>query len=351
MPELDIAQLGQPVAIGQISHELKKLWETGSGATTRASLVNFTVYCQGTEAMARNTELISEFMRNHACRAILVAVDRDAPTPRIQAWINAHCHLSRAGAKQICCEQISFLLEGAIEGRFTNIVFAHLDSDLPLYFWWQGDLSTNLNPHLWKWIDRLIVDSLVWHEPKAQFARLRESLGEDDARVTLCDLNWTRSLYLRQALAQIFDHPENIAQLSKLTRVTITHAPESRSTAVLLVGWLAAQLSWLRRTVSGELLTFSDACGEPVVVELRAKEGAPISACELTSPSASYTILRDLKSEYFRGEIRLADGRRYQHLLPAGPDDISGLLDEEMMRGGRHRVYLKALAQAEPLLD
>ena len=132
MPALDTAQLGQPVAIGQISRELKKLWETGSGATTRASLVNFTVYCQGTDAMARNTELISEFMRKHACRAILVAVERDAATPRIQAWINAHCHLSRAGAKQICCEQISFLLEGAIEGRFTNIVFAHLDSDLPL---------------------------------------------------------------------------------------------------------------------------------------------------------------------------------------------------------------------------
>jgi hypothetical protein len=40
---LDTSRLGEPVAIGQISRELKKLWDTGDGAPTRASLMNFAI--------------------------------------------------------------------------------------------------------------------------------------------------------------------------------------------------------------------------------------------------------------------------------------------------------------------
>ena len=38
--ELDASLLGAPVAINQISRELKKLWDTGDSAPTRASLMN-----------------------------------------------------------------------------------------------------------------------------------------------------------------------------------------------------------------------------------------------------------------------------------------------------------------------
>src|SRR5882757_3920406 len=216
----DSTSLGEPVAVGQISRELKKIWDVGEGTLTRASLINFAVYCRSTEALLENTELISEFTRTHACRALVICVVRNAPAPNASAWVNAHCHLS-GGTKHICCEQISFLLEGEIKGRFTNIVFANLDSDLPLYFWWQGDISENLNPHLWAWIDRLIVDSLAWKKPRPQFDRLRASFAETQARLALRDLNWTRSLAIRQALSQIFDHPENLPHLSRLRRVAI----------------------------------------------------------------------------------------------------------------------------------
>ncbi len=38
--------LGLPVEIGKIDSELKKLWEQGEGAMTRASLVNLAVYSE-----------------------------------------------------------------------------------------------------------------------------------------------------------------------------------------------------------------------------------------------------------------------------------------------------------------
>ena len=74
-------------------------------------------------------------------------IDRDEPLPGLRAWITAHCHLAH-GRKSVCCEQIAFYLTGKVTGRFRNTVFAHLNSDLPLVFWWQGELSEILTERL-----------------------------------------------------------------------------------------------------------------------------------------------------------------------------------------------------------
>jgi len=346
---LNLPQLGTPVPVGQINRELKKLWDTGTGAApTRASLINFAVYCRSIEAMAENTELISQFTRNHACRALLICVCRSAPAPHISAWVNAHCHLSRAGAKSICCEQISFLLEGEIKGRLTNIVFSHLDSDLPLYFWLQGDVSERLNPSLWAWIDRLIIDSHAWTRPGEQFARLHESLSTAKATLTLRDLNWTRSLYLRQALAQIFDAPENLPHLPSLSAVRIVHGPGHRSTALLFLGWLAAQLGWSLKTAAP--LAFQTAGQRDIAIDLTEQPGAALSQCEVVCEGARFAIQRKSGERYLHADISHTDGRRFAYLLPAGPDTTLDLLEEEMTRGARHTVYLRALTAITPLL-
>ena len=346
---LDIPALGTPVPVGQINRELKKLWDTGSATPpTRASLMNFAVYCRSTEEMAANTEMISEFTRNHACRALLICVCRDAPAPRISAWVNAHCHLSRAGAKSVCCEQISFLLEGKLKGRLTNIVFSHLDSDLPLYFWLQGDPVEDLNPTLWPWIDRLIIDSLPWTFPRWRFDRLHQSLHSAKATLTLRDLNWTRSLYLRQALAQFFDAPDYLAHLPQLRAVHIRHAPGYRSTALLLLGWLCAQLRWhLKSPVP---LVFESAAEQPIEIHLDEQDGPALAHCRLDCGAATFSLHRANGERYLHADIALPAGQRFQHLLPAGPETTLELLDEEMTRGARQAVYLRSLAAITPLL-
>ena len=346
---LDIPALGTPVPVGQITRELKKLWDTGSATPpTRASLVNFAVYCRSTAAMAENTELISEFTRNHACRALLICVCRDAPAPRVSAWVNAHCHLSRAGAKSVCCEQISFLLEGELKGRLTNIVFSHLDSDLPLYFWLQGDPVEDLNPTLWPWIDRLIIDSLPWTFPRWRFDQLHQSLHSAKATLILRDLNWTRSLYVRQAVAQFFDVPENRVHLPGLATVRIQHAPGHHSTALLLAGWLCAQLRW--RLKSPAPLVFETAEEKAIAIQFDEQPGPAIGGCQLDCGTATFSVRRHTGERYLHAEVALPGGQRFQHLLPAGPDTTLELLDEEMTRGARHTLYLRALAAITPLL-
>src|SRR4051794_21881824 len=121
---------GLPVEIGRIDRELKKLWEQGEGAMTRASLINLAVYSEAAGSLARNTQLISQIAEDHACRAIVIAADPTAEQNCVEAWISAHCHISRAGSKQICSEQLSFSLSGPCTNLLPNIVFAQLDSDL-----------------------------------------------------------------------------------------------------------------------------------------------------------------------------------------------------------------------------
>ncbi|HEY2343602.1 MAG TPA: glucose-6-phosphate dehydrogenase assembly protein OpcA [Chthoniobacteraceae bacterium] len=342
----DFSLLGEPVEFGQISRELKKLWESTHGTDTRASLVNFAVYCQGVDALESNTKLISEFTRNHACRAMLLASVPNAPQPAVKAWINAHCHLSRAGAKQVCCEQITILLEGSAQHRLANVLFANLDSDLPLYLWWQGEFNNALDEAILPWTDRLIYDSRDWDDEKKQFAILQNARKHSGARMILCDLNWTRTLHLRQALAQTFDHPCNLELFPKLRRVMIHHAPNSCSTAVLLTSWIAAQLGWEFTKREGGRLSYRGPDRGEIVCELKAVEGAAISLCELGSAEAKVTITRDAGSAFHRSEFRSPDGRVFQHLMPAGKEDIPSLLDDELTFGGAHKVYSKALAGA-----
>jgi glucose-6-phosphate dehydrogenase assembly protein OpcA len=347
---LDTSAFGTPVEIGQIGRELKKLWERDNEVSTRASLINFAVYCEGADAMRAATDLIFEFTKHHACRALLVGFEPSSPEDSVQAWINAHCHLSRAGAKQICCEQISFLFAGKTHDRIASIVFSNLDSDLPLVFWWQGEFPEEIDQQLWSWVDRLIFDSQSWSSPREQFERLNAIICAN-SRLTPCDLNWTRSLHLRQALAQIFDAPQHRSILDGLQHVSIGHAPEYRSTALLLAGWIAAQLKLNQQREEANGTRFISSRGNVVTVDFKEVTGRSISKCCLASSDASVDVQRDPAGDFFRVAVHAAEGQVYNHLLPAGSNDTAELLLEEIGGGGKHRVYLRALPIAEALLE
>src|SRR5256886_1913599 len=236
--------LGLPVEVSKIDQELKKLWQESQGTATRASLVNLAVYCEGPGSLSKNTQLMANITENHACRAIVIEADCNAKENRVEAWISAHCHVSSVGSKQVCSEQISFLLKGGCTTLLPSIVFSHLDSDLPFYLWWQEEFREPMDPQLWAWVDRVIYDSQVWNDFPAQMHLVESAQEEAKQRIVLCDLNWTRLDTVRFALAQFFDHPASHHHFAKIKKVRIDFAPGFKSTAVLFAGWLSAQLNW-----------------------------------------------------------------------------------------------------------
>ena len=334
---------GMPVEIGKIDRALKQLWQDGEGAATRASLINFAVYCEGAEQMTQTTEVIAQITRDHACRAILIGLDPNAPGAGVQAWILAHCHLGRAGAKQVCCEQITFQLGKDGLPLIPNIVFSHLDSDLPLVLWWRGELPAESEEQLWTWVDRLIYDSQTWSHMPGQFELLRTSIEPASPRMTLCDLNWARSLHLRQAVAQIFDHPEFLGELDEVNAVELVHAPGMRSTALLMAGWLGAQLHWSLESIDGQLLRFRASGGSAVTVTLREEAGRALGSIRLTAGNSWFLVARREGSSSLHADIQLSGEGVVRYLMPGGKDDLVSLLNEELMTGGKHKVYLKAV--------
>lgn len=340
---------GLPVSLGRIERELKALWEEGGKVATRASLMNLAVYCEGPGAMERNTALIAEITQNHACRSLLIAARPDAPESRVQAWVNAHCHVSRAGAKQVCCEQITFLLEGDARRVIPNIVFSHLDSDLPLYLWWQEPFPDPMDEQLLTWIDRLIFDSRDWKEPARQLALVCTATGNMHRRITLCDLNWGRSLRFRQAIARLFDDPASLAHVREIRSVSIVHGANYRTTALLLLSWLMTRLGWtLQRKLENGFVCSSES-GD-VRVDLEMREGAGVAGCTLRAGDHAWSVSRECGPDFLYVQVTQPGCAPQDHLLPAPAEGPVQLLSLELSRGSRHQLYLDALEAFSQLL-
>ncbi len=343
--------LGLQVEIDKIEKELKNLWAQSEGAMTRASLVNLAVYSEAPRSLEKNTQLIAKIAENHACRAIVIGADCKAKENRVEAWISAHCHISRAGRKQICSEQISFLLEGPCTNLLPSIVFSHLDSDLPFYLWWQGEFREPMDPQLWAWVDRVIYDSQMWKNFPTQMRLVESAQKEAKQRIVLCDLNWTRLDKVRFALAQFFDHPASHHHFTKIKKARIDFAPGFRSTAVLFAGWLAAQLNWhVEKMIGGNVLQFIDLSSHKINIELRQRAGDPIGEIVLNSREVEFVVARAKCGDLLEVSRGKPDEKRMPQLMPAGSNDPVSLMSEELMRGGPHHVYLRAVNCVRDLL-
>jgi glucose-6-phosphate dehydrogenase assembly protein OpcA len=342
-----LPDLGTLVDVSEIERELKKLWQQGEQTKTRASHINLAIYSEEPDSLSRNTEIVSKITENSACRAIVIRANRSAKENRVEAWINAHCHLARAGSKQVCSEQLSFSLEGPCVRLLPSIVFSHLDSDLPFYLWWQGEFCDPMDSQLSGWVDRLIYDSQTWRDVDTQMRLLKKLHAETEERVILCDLNWTRLVHLRFALAQFFDHPASHHHFAKIARVEIDFASGYRSTAVLLAGWIAAQLQWRRTDQS---LNFRTPTDEKAEIVLHEKAGEPISRCLLARQGREFRVVHPTGTDLLEVSLGSPGKTSMRQLMPGAKNDPSDLVNEELNRGGPRRVYLRALQCVRDLL-
>jgi glucose-6-phosphate dehydrogenase assembly protein OpcA len=344
MPPTETYSLGQPVEIGEIDKELKKLWREGEGAMARASLINFAVYSEKAGSLEKNTQLIAKITEDRACRALVIGANPNSKENRLEAWINAHCHVGRAGSKQICSEQISFLLEGPCVKFLPSIVFSYLDSDLPLCLWWQDDFPEQMDPQLWAWVDRLIFDSQTWKNFGEQMHRVETAQQEAKQRIVFCDLNWTRLDKVRHAIAQFFDHPASHHHFAQIEDVTVNYAPGFKSTAILLIGWLAAQLKWKtnQQSMNGSC-RFLDANQRKINIELRERSESPIGEVVINSRDVKFCVSPAKCGDLLEISRSGKNEAAVPQMMPAQSNEPADLMTQELLRGGPHRVYLHAV--------
>ncbi|MBT8044198.1 MAG: glucose-6-phosphate dehydrogenase assembly protein OpcA [Verrucomicrobiae bacterium] len=334
--------LGKEVPIAEVDRELRLLWEEDK-ASTNASLINLAVYSEQEGAIIRNSELVQAITREHACRALLIGIDRDNPRASIRAWITAHCHLSQ-GRKSVCCEQIAFQLTGKATGRLRNTVFAHLSSDLPLVFWWQGELSPIFSERLYSLIDRFVFDSSDWSEPAASF-RCIEQVMADEKDLLPMDVEWTRSYQIRHAIAGLFDDPMAAAALEHLRTIRIIVHPDHQMAGLQLLAWIIQRTGWSRSLVlgldteHGGTYYFETTEGSDVTATLETNSaGAPVSLIEMTSPQCTARVAREEGSAYLHQQLD-AGSHQIDRCTPANSDDPAELVMNQLSRGGKNTLY------------
>jgi glucose-6-phosphate dehydrogenase assembly protein OpcA len=238
--------LGEEVEISRIEKALQALFAGGSDADhdgiARASLINLALYNENPAELEQDAAVLAELTSETACRSLLIHADTRAAVTGARAWVQAHCQIDRNGAKSVCTEQISFFLTGHSSGLLRNAVLAHLDSDLPLAFWWRGEFSDAFEEGLYSRIDRLLFDSEGWASPRNPFLRLLECQRGTSSPYVMHDLAFTRMNSIRHAIANAFDRPLVARELGSLSEVTIRYANGFRMSALYLAAWTAARL-------------------------------------------------------------------------------------------------------------
>jgi glucose-6-phosphate dehydrogenase assembly protein OpcA len=348
---LATAEPGEEIPLRDIDRRLKQLWESNE-ALTRASLMNFAIYSERPDSLAKNTDLIREVTREHACRALLIAVEPAAAAPEIRAWITAHCQLGDGGKKRVCSEQISFLIRGCGHNAVANTLFAHVDSDLPLTLWWQGDFTGNWEPYLFTEIDRLVIDSSEWREPLAQFGVLKQSWQHPASDFSVNDLTWTRVLHLRMALAACFDDPAALALLPSVESVDITCAPGHHMAGRMFAAWTAHRAGWKFAGVekAGSVFRFENA-GRNVVFTFSEKDTlSPVLAVTIRGPGLAVSLTHPDDSPFIHGNVEPAAGTA-ERLTPCPCRTPAELVIERLRRGCNTKLYFTLLETVRRLME
>ena len=249
-----------------IERELARIWaqpnlaiesedgvQGGRHIAARTSVMNLVVVARQPEVGERSAETISRLTGRHPSRTLVVqGADPDGP-PWIDARIQAHCVLPRAGAPETCTELI-FLTAGGETGRHLfGLVAPLLVHDLPVTVWWPGEPLLGSQPvrELLGSTDRLVVDGSAWAGDGVDRLVQLAGLYDDFERLTIRDFALVRQSRWREAIATVFDQPDFFPFLHSVRRIAVTYATHDETGApgstnivkpLYHVAWLASRL-------------------------------------------------------------------------------------------------------------
>lgn len=362
IPDLPAFQLlGKPVEIPKIDKELQALFlddsDPDAGGVARASLINLALYNENQDDIERDSETLAELTSEAACRSLLVSADRSGSESGARAWVQVHCQIDRSGKKTVCTEQISFFLKGDSPGLLRNIVFAHLDSDLPLAFWWRGEFSDAFEERLYSRIDRLLFDSESWESPRNHFIRLGEAQESMAKPFVMHDLAFTRLNSIRHAVASGFDRLATLSSLESLREVSIRYAVGYRMSAIYLAGWIASRLGAKvdsAKSSAAEMKFVSSREGSPSdyrlsFSELDADRKGTVEV-DFTIGDTRVEISRCQTRDFLRTLIHRPGQKTEENWLPAKKMTDTALVTDILNRAGRNRTYSQILPVVRELL-
>jgi glucose-6-phosphate dehydrogenase assembly protein OpcA len=239
------------IQLVDIEAELTRLWESRQEKDhIKACLCTLVVYIPDQDHALFLKKMVHSFIEKFPCRIIFI---QGLPANEDNSLrVSVSNAIVGVGKVSITCDQISIDVGKKQVHRVPFIVLPHLVADLPIYFLWGQDPTTekDILPKLQKYATRLIFDTSGVADLKA-FSQRMQVLLDSQHNLGFMDMNWARIHGWRQVLSQVFDTQDKSLQLrySKTIQINYNGRTEgcfkqSEMQVMYLVGWLAAQMQW-----------------------------------------------------------------------------------------------------------
>ena len=333
--------------VAEIEQQLRDIWkgfsqnEQKNQAITRAQVMNLIVYTSDKEADAEINQVVADVSVDNPGRMIVLIQDTDLPASALNAWVNALCHLSSGGRRQVCCEQIMIHAGDRDPFQWSSIVLPLIVTDVPVFLWWQDHPEADLpllNAIL-EVCDRLILDSSSCRS----FRSLIDLMDTHGEWLAISDLNWARLTPWRHAVAGFYDHLACEKRLGNIERIEIEcDSPfEGAGQAYLLLGWLASSLSWKWT----DTLRMQSASGNSIEIAISRKSNSAdkLLSVILRSTDAEYRVSLAKDSQYLQTEVIIQQQRRAAQLVRIPPQSLSFLIAKEVSIPGHDAVYERSI--------
>lgn len=298
------------VSAQQIEKDLADLWKDGGDVQglglQKVYTTNLVAYASGHEEGYRVEQILNDLAEKNPGRFILVRPAADPSEPPLRHYVSGHCFFEGGRQKRVCCDLIKLVAQKEVIENLYGFTFSLLIPDLPVEFWWPGDLPQQ--NHFFEKValhsNRVWVDSSKFKDPVRSLGRLAAYWDSRFPHTLLGDLNWTRIRRWRSLIAELFDG-EWASFLPEVRKVSIAYGEGTSPTrSFYLACWLASRLGWKydgpRFGVFPQKFEFKGPRG-PVEVELTPVPVADqkrdrIFAVGLTTdgdPPGIFTVIRD----------------------------------------------------------
>ena len=242
-----------PAQPEQILKGLSKLWtslgeeekQQGKPTVLRACAMTLIVATDEKDEGFFASQTISELMREHPSRGIVLAVSDDGAREP-EARIVAQCWKPFGKAQQICCEQIEIKAHSESWPDIGPILLGLIAADLPVVFWCrhQGALSSNATSAQQRGFrtvmdlaSKTIVDTCGL-DPGSALSQISQWRKQGHV---IADLEWTRLTRWREPLGHIFDNTARDNKFSSFHTIEIAHPGDKPFASELYIaGWLSA---------------------------------------------------------------------------------------------------------------
>ena len=182
--------------------------------------------------------------RFHASRTVVVANEQRRTTLDAFATMTAD-HDPKPGEIVPLEERVELDVGPQHMRRLATMVDPLLVPDLVTVVWSPHQHDDAVD-ELLDLADVVLIDTVTSPEPSAALRRAEDLCDH----AYFVDLAWVRTMPWRERIAATFDPPAWRPLLEEIDTMTVRQHPESTTSAVLTLGWLATRLGW---EVTGEL--------------------------------------------------------------------------------------------------